>query len=263
MRAFIIVAALGLALNAGQGFAQSPPKMPSERPLNAEERAHVETLDRLLTARDNDALVKTALQPSNPRMLMTTLDWGKTRLFEGAGLTVALIQSRALWLYANAINSGPTRDSAALITLYSLLVVYADGVKCADKTAPTNRVQMIITNLRPQLDHLRKAPLTSGGSLGDVAMRMEKTLAPQRGDDNYLCRGGIQEYVDYLKDHPDVDKELPSRDDPSRVGRTIELPLNDPKYEPAFLPMGEWGPEQFLVREKFPDMVRRLTAATP
>lgn len=258
MRALFIVAALGLAFSAGQGFAQSSPKMPTERPLSAEEITHIQTLDKLLAARDNDALVKTALQPSNPKMLIATLDWGKLRLFEGAGLTVALLQSRALWQVGTATNNASLRDTASLMALYGLLIVHADGVKCADKTAPTNRLQTILTNFRPQLDQLKRATPVAGHGPGDIALIMEKSLAPKRENDNYLCRGGIQEFADYLKAHPNADKESPSQNVPGQVGRNVVIP-NDPAYEPAFLPMGEWGPLQFLAREKFPALVQKLT----
>lgn len=270
MRILTFVALTGVALCCAAACsqttvtksAQSSSKemvVANERSLNAAEKAHVAQLDRLLAAGDNDALVRAALQPGSSNLLFTTLDWGKARLLNGSGLTVGLVYARALWRVGLMTKNTEMLDSSSLITLYNLLVMHADGVKCADQTAVTNRLQGITAGYYEQVVHLKNVPPIDGMSVGTVAMEMERKLAPKRGNDNYLCRGGMQEYVDYLKAHPDADKGAQTV--PGQVGRTVVIP-NDPAYEPAFLPMGEWGPKQFLAREKFPEIVRKLTAAT-
>ena len=52
----------------------------------------------------------------------------------GAGLPIQLLYSRDLWRFGSA--NPEFKETAAIITLYTVSVIFADGVKCVDKSGP-------------------------------------------------------------------------------------------------------------------------------
>ena len=88
-----------------------------------------------------------------------------------------------------------------------------------------------------------------------LALQMESTLAPKRGNDNYLCRGGLQEMQDYIQTHDTT--KLPRETGPGIVGSNVTIPY-DPAYEPKYRTRDEWEPKQQQLRQTFAALLDKI-----
>ncbi len=169
-------------------------------------------------------------------------------MMAGKSVIVPLLYSTKLWVVGSANSQyANLRETAALITIYSLMVTYADGVKCADQTAPGHRIDAIVTQYRDPLKMLATLPVAQRTIIIETAARMEAQTAPLRTNDNYLCRFGMQETIDNLKKGQKL-KELQPQ--PGQVGKQF-LIQDDLDYEPEYVPREQWEPKQRKSRSNF------------
>lgn len=256
-------------LGAGQSLAAEEPaaKAPA---YTAKQREFMDRLDALLAQQDYQRLTlalagvsggKDSGEPDGA-LITAGLDWGRARTLEGAGISVPAIYSALLWRTADLNpDYGHLRQTSAAMALYALLVVLADGPKCADKTAPEHHLTTLMQQYKRQFDELAKLPAQQRQTIADLAIQMEAKLAPKRQNDKYLCRYGMQEHRDMaakLGDKAYV--EVPAK--PGQIGRQMEL-QSELDYTPQFKPREVWEPEQAAARAKFPDLVAAICKTAP
>jgi hypothetical protein len=219
-------------------------------------QSHMAELDRLLAVHDNNALVQAAMNPTDSAMLPVTLDWGQARMLAGGPLPVTLIYARALWQIGSLVQARESyKETATFVTLYALLTSLSDGTKCADPTAVDNRFRTILNGYQEQIRYIAQLPPESAKRATMLALQMESTLAPKRGNDNYLCRGGLQEMQDYIQTHDTT--KLPRETGPGIVGSNVTIPY-DPAYEPKYRTRDEWEPKQQQLRQTFAALLDKI-----
>jgi hypothetical protein len=232
----------------GGGVRQSDQSQ--EAVYSEQQRNYIASLDTLRSEHNYTKLADAVLSSPDASLIVPTLDWGKSRTMAGASLIVPLLYATKLWLVGSANSQyASLRETAGLITIYALMVTYADGVKCADQTAPGHRIDAILAQHRDPLKMLAVLPVDRRATLIAIAARMETATAPLRTNDNYLCRFGMQETIDDLKKHEGKElQELPPQS--GQVGKLFRIP-DDPDYEPIYIPREQWEPKQQTVRDKF------------
>jgi len=220
---------------------------PQEAVYSEQQKNHVALLDKLLSEHNYAELANSTRNSSDSSLIVSELDWGKTRTMAGKSVIVPLLYSTKLWVVGSANPQyANLRETAALITIYSLMVIYADGVKCADQTAPGHRIDAVATQYREPLEMLATLPVAQRTTIIEAAARMEAHTAPLRTNDNYLCRFGMQETIDNLKKGQTV-KELQPQ--PGQVGKQF-LIQDDLDYEPEYVSREQWEPEQRKSRSR-------------
>src|SRR5882724_1241294 len=235
----------------GPGIAgaarQSPPP---EAAYSEQQRNYVASLDKLLAERNYGELANAVGASSDSSLISPALDWGQSRMMAGKSLIVPLLYSTKLWAVGSASpQSANLRETAGLITIYALMVTYADGVKCGDQTAPGHRIDAIAAQYREPLKMLAALPADRRTALIEAAARMEAQTTLLRGNDNYLCRFGMQETIDALRKHEGEEpKELPPQ--PGQAGKQFLIP-DDPDYEPIYIAREQWEPKQRKNRANF------------
>lgn len=220
---------------------------PQEAVYSEQQKNHVALLDKLLSEHNYAELANSTRNSSDSSLIVSELDWGKTRMMAGKSVIVPLLYSTKLWVVGSANpRYANLRETAALITIYSLMVIYADGVKCADQTAPGHRIDAVATQYREPLEMLAALPVAQRTTIIEAAARMEAHTAPLRTNDNYLCRFGMQETIDNLKKGQTL-KELQPQ--PGQVGKQF-LIQDDLDYEPEYVSREQWEPEQRKSRSR-------------
>jgi hypothetical protein len=214
---------------------------PQEAVYSEQQKNHVALLDKLLSEHNYAELANSTRNSADSSLIVSELDWGKTRMMAGKSVIVPLLYSTELWVVGSANPQyANLQETAALITIYSLMVIYADGVKCADQTAPGHRIDAVATQYREPLKMLATLPVAQRTTIIEAAARMEAYTAPLRTNDNYLCRFGMQETIDNLKKGQNL-KELQPQ--PGQVGKQL-LIQDDLDYEPEYVSRDQWEPEQ-------------------
>lgn len=256
-------------LGAGQSLAAEAPS--SKAPAySAKQKEFMDRLDALMSQQDYLHLTQTLAGAAGGKntgepdgaLITAGLDWARARTLDGAGLAVPAIYSALLWRTAD-LNSdyGHLRQTSAAMALYALLVVLADGPKCADKTAPEHHMNTILQQYRRQFDELAKLPAQQRQKIADLAIQLEARLAPKRQNDMYLCRYGLQEHRDMAEKLGDkAYVEVPAK--PGQIGRQMEL-QSELDYTPQFKPREVWEPEQAAARAKFPELVAAICKTEP
>jgi len=126
------------------------------------------------------------------------------------------------------------------MAMYAILVVAADGPKCADPTAPERHMNILLQQQQRQLDEISKLPADQKRQAFEMAINLEKRLAPKRQNDKYLCRYGAQEQADKQNSaHTGMD------------------------YTPQFRPREQWAPEQTAKRAVFNEFLTTLFTTAP
>ncbi len=139
----------------GGAYAESsqPGRGPGEFPTNAE-------LDQLVNDRDWRKLGAVLSNIPDYPTLIRTMEWERGHVLRGAGMMVGLIYARDLWFLGEKQNlEDPAKDlrvSSAMMTIYLYAMIEIDGLKCADRTAPPNRISQLIGMRRNSLQHLAK-----------------------------------------------------------------------------------------------------------
>ena len=183
-------------------------------------------------------------------------------MMESKSVAVPLAYARLLW----GLASGPNvrlKNTAGMVVAYSILVIIADGVKCADPTSPAERFDKVVANDRVILKNAAQLPRIASDSEPDTrdvviatATSLEAKTVTVRGNDDYLCRAGAQSFQDYFKKHGNEGVvERPPK--PGEVGKQMVVP-EDPSYVPQFLPKEKWLPLQEKARANFSTFLPNL-----
>jgi hypothetical protein len=248
----IVAIAVSLALAHAPVGAQPPDAKdgagtaaPAPAPDNAR-------LDELLWSKDYSKLG----QALNSTRLDRRLDWLKDRLLGGGTVFLAPHYVNALWMAGvREGETNPNKDmrvTAGLIALYALQVMSIDGARCEDSSAPGDRAVQFLTNFRPVNDHLRKQPIETRLKVVDVALKMERSTAPKRKDDDWLCRGGLAEMAARARAAKPVEA-------PPRVKGVREFYYPPaPGWSPKFLPSEKYALRQEQIRASMREQLLNL-----
>ena len=234
----LVAAAWQIGPSAAQGAAGA-----ANGPT-AQERAALDAhWDQLLADHDFIGLGRDLLAPKAKSQLLAGLGWAKDRTLAGGSVVIPLLYSRLLWLVGtHSPQYAGLKDTASMMALYSLVLVAVDGVKCADKSAPGHHYETILMQYRDQLRAAADAPVVTRNNIIVAALGLETKTATLRGDDDYLCRFGLEETQYSLKKHEgEPETEVPPQ--PGQFGRTVEVPY-DKEFQPRFLPREQWQPQQ-------------------
>jgi hypothetical protein len=213
-------------------------------------------LDHLLADHNYAELGNRMMHPAEQALVLPTLNWARTRALGGSSLIVPLMYAEMLWaISAPNPNLDKARETSSFMVAYALLIARADGVKCADPTAPTHHIDMILNRYRPQFEFLAHMQDDKKNNIIQRAVALEAKNARLRENDNYLCRFGLQEAQASLKKYNEANP-APSKD--GQVGKTVELPY-DPNFQPQFLSGDIWGQKQVEERTHFKDLLTSLT----
>jgi hypothetical protein len=139
-------------------------------------------------------------------------------------------------------------------------VVAIDGVRCVDRSAPEQRLNQLIAQYRDAWKYLVARPATDREKTIATALRMERGIAPMRGDDEVLCGGGIQQMADAVEKNPGATREVPTA--PGHFGRTIEIQPN-PKANSQFLDRSVSAPLQESACAAMPVRLAQLIGLGP
>jgi hypothetical protein len=209
-------------------------------------------LEQLLSSDDGQTLANELLAQRDPALAVAGLDWAGAKLRAGAGLPVQLLYIQDLWRFGASDTN--LKETASLITLYTLSVIFADGVKCEDKTATDAVLHRVASSasFHQTLSYFKQLPAGKQTTYLTTALRMEVAIAPTRRNDEYLCRWGSEAFADYAKKHGDQG----ATDAP---GGTRVIPI-DPTYHPKFVTPAQWQPMQAETRQRLPELLNRAIA---
>ncbi|MBV9930483.1 MAG: hypothetical protein JO013_06025 [Alphaproteobacteria bacterium] len=249
-----------LAAAAGQA---APPaaQAPNDAMVSADHQPAA--LDRLLAARDYEALGARVAGVRRQADLMADLNWLKARMMEGNGAFVTMLYARLLWVGAEGLPDEPRsqlRQTALMASFYALAAIAVDGARCGDRSAPEHRIAQLMNEWNPTVWPFA-ATLTGAQreTIVKVALALEARTAARRdaaGDVDFVCRAGMEE-TSYNLQHG-TQKEVPTA--PGRIGRTIVL-VGDGKYVPSQRPEAEWRKDVAAVRARLPEQLARLMAS--
>lgn len=147
-------------------------------------------LDDMLAAHDWNRLAAATSQPLQAMAFARRLDWFKAKVMDGAGFFVASLYARQLMVAGAAISATDTdndlRMTAGAMILYAVDLIGIDGARCADATAPGNRMAMILHGSRPIVAFLKQQSPAAQQQAVDVAVALERRTAALRGNDELL-----------------------------------------------------------------------------
>jgi hypothetical protein len=204
-------------------------------------------LDQLLASGDGQTLASELLRQSDSSLAVAGLDWAGAKLRAGAGLPLQLLYIQDLWRFG--VSNDNLKETASLITLYTLSVVFADGAKCEDTTATDAILHRVVdsASFHQTLAFFKQLSAEKQKTYLTTAFRMEAAIAPVRQNDEYLCRWGTEAFADYAKKHG----EQGVADTPAG---TKVVPI-DPTYHPKFLAPDQWQPLQVATRQRLPELL--------
>lgn len=228
------------------------------KPVDAEQLQYTQNLDQLLAKHDYNALGAKILSPPAIKFVLPVLDWSRSRLQAGGSVIIPLLEARLTWAIAQSNpETSPLAKTAAMLTLYGLVTIMVDGVKCADASAPADHRFQVLLKYKDIMEYLGRLPANEREDIVKAALTLEERTAPLRQNDNYLCRFGMAEMQYSLKKHGNG-TEVPS--DPGTHGKTFVLE-NDLDYEPEYLPQDQWAQKQVEVRKSMPKIAEALASA--
>jgi len=245
-RPLLIAAALVILSSTGLFAAEAAPaKQPAAPQHTAQQKEFMASLDRLLAEQNYPQFMQTITKADTDETLNASLDWCKTRTLDGAGIVVPATYATLLWAMAEVDPNDKTlRNTSSLIAMYTILAVAADGPKCADPTAPERHMNNLLQQYSRQLDEVSKLPADQMRTAIEMAINLEKRIAPKRQNDKYLCRYGAQEQADIAQKTGQAGKQADQR--------------GDMDYTPQFRPREQWEPEQTAKRAVFKEFLTTL-----
>ncbi len=242
---------LAVLLASPPAGAQSQPT-PAVRPLPSDA-----DLDALLAARKWNDLGEALSHPDSAASFSRGMGWLHTRLDAGGGLMLGILYARDLWIVGKSQNVvDPARDmrmTAGMITLYTYEIIFIDGAKCEDKSAPEHRLEQLLSARRETLAYLKQQPPEWKANVVNIAIAFETKTANARGDDDLICRGGLEEYRVGLE--RGTQREVPNTD--GHFGKTVDVrPPDD--WMPNFVAPAVYKPLQEKAREAMRATLFRL-----
>jgi hypothetical protein len=232
------------------GLAKTPqPQLPA----NAAE------LDALLRQKKYLELRQALLRTNRADEVMLNINWEKSKLMGGASAFINFVYAHDLWRVAASLPGGQAaglKETAVLMLLYAYELIAIDGLKCQDVSAPAHRRDQLLTLYPQTWKHIADLSDDRIAAVVRTALAMENSIAPMRGDDDFLCRDGLDETQEALARNGDKPlAELPTP--PGQFGRTKVVPSN-PDYKPKFLPKEIWTTKQAEVRAAMPRQLSQL-----
>lgn len=158
-------------------------------------------LDALIAAKKYGAFRDAVTRPKSREEAIANLNWMKERWVGGTTALVPMLYARVLWQTGAAAPLGDpkyeaNRGMALAAWLYVLGVSSIDGARCADKSAPANRVNQLtqlLPNFAPTVKSLdpdtRRQAVT-------IAVALEQKTAAVRdktADATFFCTDGLEE----------------------------------------------------------------------
>ena len=246
-RPLLLAAALVMLCATGLFAAQAAPaQQPAAPQYTAQQKEFMATLDKLVAEQNYPLFMQTITKADTTELVNAALDWGKSRTLEGASVVVPATYSALLWATAEVDPSNTTlRNTSSLMAMYSILVVAADGPKCADPTAPERHMNNLLQQYQRQLDAVAALPADQKRMAIEMAVNLERRIAPKRKNDKYLCRFGEQEQAEMAK-KTDAGAKQPPLD-----------------YTPQFRPREQWESEQTAKRAAFTEFLNTLFKTAP
>jgi hypothetical protein len=223
-------------------------------------------LDALLAAKDYKKLGATIQSISTREELRSDLDWLKNKMMSGETAYVTMLYARELWEVSDRVppeQQSQLKQTAAMATLYAYAAIQIDGTRCGDRTAPTHRLDQLVS-WNPQVwPFIASLPEGDKSIVLKLVPLLERRTAARRdkqGDVEFLCRAGLEE-TSYNLTHGGS-REVAAK--PGQIGRQIEL-YGDGKYKPSERPLAEWKAEAETRRGALPAtlaaQVARLSAS--
>jgi hypothetical protein len=215
-------------------------------------------LDSALAAKDwNRLTAAIGRRQKDFKSLTGLLNWLHAKVDSGAGLMVALAYMRDLWMVGNALKTNDRakdlRMSSGLIGLYAFELIVIDGAKCEDRTAPDHRVDQLFMFNSATFAFLKSQPAEWKTKIVDIALALEKRTAPLRGDDDLICRDGLEQMKAGLE--RGTQHEVPSA--AGQVGKTIAVEA-PPDWVPKFVPPETYVPMQNADRAAMRETLLKL-----
>lgn len=229
-----------------------PQPTPTVHPLPSDA-----VLDGLLAAHKWNDLGAALSQLDGAASFAKSMDWLNSRLDSGGGLLLGILYARDLWIVGSSQPvTDPSKDmraTAGMITLYTYELIAIDGAKCEDKSAPQNRLTQLFGARRETFAYLKQLPPEWKISIVNLAIAFEKKTAVLRGEDDLICRGGLEQYRAGLT--RGSQHEVPNTD--GHVGKTVDVrPPAD--WTPSFIAPAAYQPLQQKARAEMPTTLLQL-----
>ncbi|MDB5601891.1 MAG: hypothetical protein JWN71_3935 [Xanthobacteraceae bacterium] len=229
-----------LTANSSRSQVISPWPATPNSPVN------VANLDALLANKQYMQLGLLLKQVSLSEMLLS-VKWQNDNIIAGKSAMLGFSYTYDLWRAVVSMpdeKSRPFKSMAVQTLLYTYQIVVLDGVKCEDASAPANRVNQVFSTFPDVWKHVSALTDDERAKIVDTVLGLEKSTAPKRGNDDFLCLGGVAQLNSSIstgaaaKDGKSV---------PGIPGRTIDV-MVDPNYRPNFVNRDVWEPKQAALR---------------
>jgi hypothetical protein len=198
-------------------------------------------------ARDWNAIGAAIVSAKSGEPLVRAMNWLKTRLLSGGGSLLGFLYAPRLWGLGNALKiDDPDQDArvnAGLIVLYTFELIVIDGAKCADTSAPNNRLTQLFSQNSATLAYVKSKPEAVKTKIIEGAIALEKLTSPRRKEDDLLCRSGMEEMQAGLAAGTTHDMTGQT----NHYGRTIGVEA-PPGWVPRMLPQAKYQPLQERAR---------------
>jgi hypothetical protein len=249
----LILAVLSLA---------SDPQIVDKMP-KTEATSHLATLESLLAEKKYLNLRETILNPKSKDELSESLIWLRDHWLEGNSAFVPMMYGLTLWLSTEKVPDGvykrSTRATAVASMLYFYGVIGIDGARCADPTAPINRLNQFPQIIPDLMSYIATMSPEQQKDVVEVAVGVEAKTAKKRdevGDLDFMCVGGLRQ-ISYGLSKGGATTELPAK--PGQFGRQIGV--DGSGYKPESLPAKIWQPVAKKAREEMSARLERLIAS--
>jgi hypothetical protein len=140
--------------------------------------------------------------------------------------------------FKDPVAEKTTSDTAAAMVLYGMLMIRVDSARCADQTAPMNKILTLNTEYEEILNYIKRLSPRERVRSASIAVGLEERNRG-RVRDAWLCSGGLDAISEYLKRHPQPTGNEQWLDDPGSLGgKTLILPTGE--IPPQFIDDAEW-----------------------
>jgi hypothetical protein len=200
-------------------------------------------LERLVSAEDWLELGKMLKSPKDQPEFDADLMWLRQKTLDGKSAFLSLAYGSGLWNMASAITDQSQKraiqSTALLMHLYAISATNIDGAQCADKTAPSNRMEEIMRYTPGIWDFAASLSNEERSQIVDYVVEVEQTTAPKRlasGDARFLCMGGMSQMSFGLANG--TTREVPP--EAGQFGRQMKVD-DGGKYVPEVIAGEEWS----------------------
>ncbi len=156
-------------------------------------------LDAMLAAGKYTALYARLTGPLPAVQLLLDINWGQSRLFNGASIlvTFALINDELRYMpLAPPAKQGATQQSALILGLYARAQLETGALGCGPSVVIGRREQELNAQFAPMWAAGRALPRANQLQLVETAIELEAATRPVRRDDVVACDWGPTKKVD-------------------------------------------------------------------